>query len=121
MNSIERLPGKGDGRVVYICKMAKEINGEQFTGFEKKQDILMKGQDVCTQVFEDEEDLIKLNQLTGQPEEKKEEVVLGPQPPMVGIKYGFNGSRVDGVPRHLVDKHTSQQVPLLDFDPVKAS
>ena len=28
MNSIERLPGKGDGRVVYICKMAKEINGE---------------------------------------------------------------------------------------------
>ena len=40
---------------------------------------------------------------------------------MVGIKYGFNGSRVDGVPRHLIDKHTSQQVPLLDFDPVKAS
>lgn len=61
MNSIERMVGKGDGRIIYICKMGKEINGETFTGFEKKQDILMKGQDICTQVFEDEEDLIKLN------------------------------------------------------------
>ena len=43
MNSIERMVGKGDGRIIYICKMGKEINGETFTGFEKKQDILLKG------------------------------------------------------------------------------
>lgn len=40
---------------------------------------------------------------------------------MTGLKYGFNGSHSEGVPRHLIDKHTSQQMPLMDFDPAKAS
>jgi hypothetical protein len=45
-----------------VCTVSKEVVGQHFEGFEKKKEMLVGG-DLCNEVFSDEEDQEKLNQL----------------------------------------------------------
>lgn len=57
---LERHESKNQDKTIYVVIVAKAVFSETFTGFEDKKSLVVKG-DLCTEVFSDEEDQIKLN------------------------------------------------------------